>query len=125
MHRLVIFALAVVLAGIGQVPLSASALFSSPVECPFSKVHLDCNDMNMAASAPELSAREDSSCCVVTGLPTQDLQFVVAASPSVAAPLATHIAFGDAPQVWTAPPEIPWHNFSPPASLSRLCTFLI
>ena len=79
----------------------------------------------MDASSPELAAPEDTSCCFVTGLPAQESQFVVSAFPSASAPIASPVSVGDSPRVWTVPPDIPWHNFSPPASLSRLCTFLI
>ena len=126
MRQLFIFVMAATLGGLGQVPVWASSLFSSNrVECPLSKVRLNCDDMNMDTSRAKLAAPEDTSCCLVTGLPAQELQYVVSTSPSTAMPTATPISFGATPRVWTVPPDIPWHDFSPPASLSRLCTFLI
>jgi hypothetical protein len=126
MRRLFIFVMAVTLGGLGQVPVSASALFSSNrVGCAFSKIRVNCDDMNMDPTSTQLAALEDTSCCFVKGLPAQELQVIVSASPSAATPTATSVSVGDAPRVRSVPPDIPWHNFSPPASQSRLCTFLI
>jgi hypothetical protein len=126
MRRWFILVMAVTLGGLGQVPLSASALFSSNrVGCTSPKIRVHCDKMNMDAGNSQLAAPEDTSCCFVSGSPAQELQFVVSTSPSATTPAATSVSAGDSPLVWTAPPDIPWHNFSPPASLSRLCTFLI
>jgi hypothetical protein len=126
MRRLFILVMAVTLAGLGQVPLSASALFSSDrIGCISPKIQFDCDDMNMDTSGTQLAPAENTSCCFVSGLPAQELQFVVSASSFASAPTATPVSAGDTPRVRIVPQDVPRHNFSPPASQSRLCTFLI
>jgi hypothetical protein len=126
MRRLFILVMAVTLGGLGQVPLSASALFSSNrIGCGSPKLRLHCDEMNMDTSGPQLAASEDTSCCFVSSPPIHESTFVVSASSFAVAHAPTVLSVGDAPPVWTVPPDILWHDFSPPSSQSRLCTFLI
>ena len=126
MRRLFIFVLLVNLGGLGPASLSASARLSSGlIECATQKVQFDCDEMNMAASSTRLTAAQDTSCCFVSSQPTRESQFIVSDPSFAAAPTATPLSVGDAPRVRIVPPDILVHDFSPPASQSRLCTFLI
>jgi hypothetical protein len=110
--------------GLGLAPISASPLYSSNrIECASLKIRHHCNEMKNGSS--QLAAPENTSCCFITGLPMQGLPFVLPASSSAAMPTTIPVSFGDTPRVRNVPPDIPWHTFSLPASLSRLCTFLI
>jgi hypothetical protein len=126
MRRLFILVMAVTLGGLGQVPLSASALFSSNrVGCASAKIRHHCDNMNMNPSSPQLAAAENTSCCFVSGPPADESQFVVSAPTFAATPAANPASLGDTPRTRTLPPDIAWHDFSPPTSQSLLCIFLI
>ena len=126
MRKLFIFVMAVSLAGLGQVSLSASALFSSNrVGCSVSKIRSNCDEMDMSTSSPQLAAPEDTSCCFVSSLPAGESHFVISNPSFAVAYSATDLSVGDVPQVQNLPVNILQHDYSPPASQSRLCIFLI
>ena len=91
-----------------------------PQRCAF-----NCDDMNMDAGCTRVAAAENTSCCFVSGLPAQESPFVVSASTVAPAPTAAPVSVSDIPRVRTVPPDILRHDFSPPASQSRLSIFLI
>ena len=126
MRKLVILVMAVSLGGFGQVSLSASALFSSNrVGCDSSNIRINCDEMDMGTSSPQLAAPEDTSCCFVSGLPTGESHYVISdASFAIAYP-PTARSVGYVPRVLTRSANILEHDYSPPASQSRLCIFLI
>jgi hypothetical protein len=126
MRRLFIFVLAVILAGLGVVPVSASSFFSSNrIGCTPPRTAIHCDGMNMGDAGARMSAAENTSCCFISGLPAQDSPFVVSAQTVAPAPTATPVPAGDIPRVRTVPADILRHDFSPPASPSRLSVFLI
>jgi hypothetical protein len=126
MRRLFILVMAVILGGLGQIPASASALFSSNrVGCASPKIQINCDDMNMDAGSSRMAAAENTSCCFVSGVPANEPQFVLSAPTVAPAPTAIPLLPGDAPRVRTVPSDGLRLNFSPPASQSRLCVFLI
>jgi hypothetical protein len=126
MRKLFILVMAVSLAGLGQVSLSASALFSSNrFGCGVSKVRSNCDEMDMSTSSPQLDASEDTSCCFVSSLPAGEYHFVISDSTFAVAHSPTVLSVGKAPRVRTRPGNILEHDHSPPASQSRLCIFLI
>ncbi len=121
-----ILVMVVSLAGLGQVSLSASALFSSNrVGCSVSKIRSNCDEMDMSTGSPQLAAPEDTSCCFISSLPAGESHFVIPNLSFAVAYSATVISVGDAPQVRSLPANILQHDYSPPASQSRLCIFLI
>jgi hypothetical protein len=126
MRKLVILVMAVSLAGLCQVSLSASALFSSDrVGCSVSKIRSNCDEMDMGTSSPQLAAPEDTSCCFVSSLPAGESHFVISNSSFAVAYSPSALSVGDAPRVRTRSANILEHDYSPPASQSRLCIFLI
>ncbi len=126
MRKLLIVVMAVSLAGLGQVSLSASALFSSNrVGCSVSKIRSNCDEMDMSTSSAQLAAPEDTSCCFVSSLPDGESHFVISDSTFAIAYSPTVVSVGGAPRVRNLPTNILRHDYSPPASQSRLCIFLI
>jgi hypothetical protein len=126
MRKLFILVMAVSLAGFGQVSLSASALFSSNrVGCAVSKIRNNCDEMDMGTSSPQLAVPEDTSCCFVSSVPAGESHFVISNTNFAVAYSLTVLLVGDAPRVRTLPANILEHDYSPPASQSRLCIFLI
>ena len=126
MRQLFILLLAVMVAGLGTVPVSASWVFSSnrtgctPVEMGF-----HCHGMNTADEGERMIAAEGTSCCFISGVPAQDSPFVVSAQTAAPAPTSAPLFAGDIPRVRAVPADILRHDFSPPASPSRLSVFLI
>jgi hypothetical protein len=126
MRKLVILVMAVSLAGLGQVSFSVSALFSSNrAGCSVSKIRSNCDEMGMSTSSPQLVAPEDTSCCFVSSLPAGESHFVISDSTFAVAHSPTVLSVGDAPRVRNLPTNMLQHDYSPPASQSRLCIFLI
>jgi hypothetical protein len=79
----------------------------------------------MSTSSPQLAASEDTSCCFVSSLPAGESHFVISNSSFAVADSGTVLSVGDAPRVRTLPANILEHDYSPPASQSRLCIFVI
>lgn len=126
MRRLFILVLAVMVAGLGVVPVSASSFFSSNrIGCTPSQIAIHCDGMDMEAGSARMAAAEKTSCCFISGLPAQDSPFVVSAQTVVRAPTAIPVPPGDIPRVRAVAADILRHDFSPPASPSRLSVFLI
>ena len=79
----------------------------------------------MGDAGARMSATEKTSCCFISGPPSQDPAFVISAPTVAPAPTATPVSAGDIPRVRAVPADILRHDFSPPASPSRLSVFLI
>jgi hypothetical protein len=80
--------------------------------------------MDMDAGSARMAAVEKTSCCFISGLPAQDSPFVISAH--TVAPPRTATPAGDIPLVRVVvTADILRHDFSPPASPSRLSVFLI
>jgi hypothetical protein len=126
MRKLFILVIAVSLAGLGQVSLSASALYSSNrFGCASSRVRSDCDEIDMSTSSLQLATPEDTSCCSVSSLPAGESHFVISDTTFAVAYSPTVLSVGDAPRVRNLLTNILQHDYSPPASQSRLCIFLI
>ena len=126
MRRLFVLVLAVMVAGLGVAPVSASSFFSfNRIGCAPPQMAIDCDGTNMDASSARMAAAEKTSCCFISGLPAQDSPFVVSAQIVAPAPTATPVPAGDIPRVRAVPADILRHDFSPPSSPSRLSVFLI
>jgi hypothetical protein len=126
MRRLFILVLAVMVAGLGVVPVSASSFFSSNrIGCTPPQMAIHCDGMNMATGSARMAAGEKTSCCFISGLPAQDSPFVITAPTVAPPPAATPVSARDIPRVRAVPADILRHDFSPPASPSRLSVFLI
>ena len=128
MRRILSLLIALGLAGLGPLPVSACALvYSQPSECVTPQTEANCGRMEMEqAQKPPVSVSAASkSCCVISQAPLPEAQawvgsFSVAAVPAVASSLV----------VAAQPFESPWsrdvkQDLSPPPSQSLLCTFLI
>lgn len=125
MKRLLIFALALSLAGLGSVPLSACALFNSPLtECATAQTQSQCDHMNMEKNGVRLSAAPSASCCDLSKAPAPQTN-----DEKLSAPLAAHVAVVnltyDIPAVHRMPFVSVAKDISPPPAQSLLCTFLI
>jgi hypothetical protein len=124
-RRSLIFALALSLAGLGPVPLSACALLSSKLaECATPKTQSQCAQMNMDESGTQLVAASDPSCCLISKAPIPQLQYK-ASDLFLAAPIAVLDPTGDTPRIQLLPPVLMVQDLSPPSVQSLLCIFLI
>lgn len=125
MRRILIFGLALSVVGLGPMPLSACALFSSKLaECATPKAQSQCDQMNMDESGTQLVAASDTSCCVVSKAPIPQLQYK-ATDLSLARVIAVLDLAGVTPRVQRLAPVLIGQNLSPPTLQSLLCTFLI
>jgi hypothetical protein len=125
MRRGFIFAVALSLAQLGPVPLSACATFSSKLaECATPKTEARCNQMDMGESGAKLVAAPNVSCCSLKAPVSASL--VKASEFSLAAPLAIAANSLRVPvsieEQHFAPPV---RDASPPPLQSLLCVFLI
>ncbi|SRR6266849_2477765 len=124
-RRSLIFALALSLVGLGQVPLSACALLTSQLaECATPKTQSRCDQMNMDASGTQLVSASDTSCCSISQAPIPQSQFK-GSDFSLAAPIAVLDPTGDTPRRQRLLPVVIVHDLSPPSLQSLFCTFLI
>jgi hypothetical protein len=124
-RRSLIFALALSLAGLGAVPLSACALLSSKLaECATPKTQSRCDQMNMDESGTQLVTASDTSCCSISKAPVPQSQNK-ASEPSLAAPIAVFDPTGDTRRIQHLLPVVIVRDLSPPSLQSLLCTFLI
>jgi hypothetical protein len=125
MRRILIFGMALSLVGLGPMPLSACALFSSQLaECATPKTQSQCDQMNMDESGTQLVSASDTSCCFISKAPIPQLQ-KKASDLSLAAPIAVLDPTGDTPRIQRLLPVLIVHDLSPPTLQSLLCTFLI
>ena len=126
MRRSLIFALALSLPGLGPVPLSACAVFTSKmVECATPQTQSQCDQMNMDDGNAKVAAAPDGSCCSLSNAP---VPATLQKASGLSVP-ATSIVLLDTVS------NIPRANeqrraeieqaLSPPPLQSLLCTFLI
>lgn len=128
MRRLLSLLVALGLAGLGTVPLSACALAHSRAsECAAPQTKTHCERMGMEhAKQPQVTiAKSSKSCCTISQAPLPEAQ-TWAGSFAVAAPLT----FAPSAVAATRPAESAWfpeiaRDSSPPPLQSVLCTFLI
>lgn len=125
MKRLLIFVLALSLAGLGSVPLSACALFNSPLtECATPQTQSQCDHMNMEESGIRLSSASAASCCDLSKAPVPQ-----AKHEKLGVPLALRVAAVNFSYSIPVVDPVPFvslaKDISPPPEQSRLCTFLI
>jgi hypothetical protein len=124
-RRLLVFALALTLIGLGPVPLSACALLTSKLaECAAPKTQSRCDQMNMDENGTHLVAAPDASCCMGSQAPIPQFQSKASAL-SVAAPIEVLDLTGDTPRIQRLPRVLIVQDVSPPSVQSLLCTFLI
>ena len=124
-RRSLILALALSLVGLGQVPLSACALFSAQLaECATPKTQSQCDQMNMDESGTQLVSASDTSCCSISQAPIPQSQFK-GSDLSLAAPIAVLDPTGDTPRVQRLRPVLIVLELSTPSLQSLFCTFLI
>ena len=125
-RRGLIIALALSLAGLGPVPLSACALFSSKlVECATPKTESRCDQMNMDESGAKFAAGPDTSCCYISNAPLPESQYVAPELSLTATPAVVSDATRDLPRLQGVRLADVAQNLSPPPLQSLLCTFLI
>lgn len=125
-RRAFILALALNLAGLVSLPLSACALSSSkPVECATAETQSRCHNMNMRSRRTQLVAAPDKSCCFTSSqAPLPEWQYtpsdhsLTAVPPMVLDPLGTPSI--EHQQLARVVPDLP-----PPSLQPLLCTFLI
>ena len=128
MQRILSMLVALGLAGLGPLPVSACALVSSqPSECASPQTKTDCERMVMdeAEKPPVTVSGASKSCCVISEAPLPEAQtwagsFSVATAPALASSIA--VARQSVESVWF--PEVK-QDLSPPPLQSVLCTFLI
>ncbi len=128
MRRILSLLIALGLAGLGPLPVSACALvYSQPSECATPQTQTNCTRMGMdQAEKPPVSVSPASkSCCVISEAPLPEAQtwagsFSVAAVPAVASSVV--VAAQPVESDWSRDVE---QDLSPPPSQSLLCTFLI
>jgi len=125
MRRLLILGLALSVAGLGPVPLSACALLTSQMaECKTPETQPTCDKMNMREDGPELVAASNGSCCFVSRAPVQQAQQKISDYSS-----ATSITNFEPIKAESLPqgvaPAPRAQDSSPPPLRSLLCTFLI
>jgi hypothetical protein len=128
MRRILSLLIALGLAGLAPLPVSACALLHSHAsECAGPQTATDCERMGMQ-QAEETSVKVSSgnkSCCIISQAPLPEAQewagdFAVAAPPAFAS--ITIVAMNPVVRAW--PPDTAWDS-SPPPRQSLLCTFLI
>lgn len=128
MRRILSSLIALGLAGLGSVSVSACALVHSHTsECATPQTKVDCEHMAMAQGRepPITVSSASKSCCGISQAPRPEAQtwagsFAVAMAPSVASTVIVAAqAFPNVPSLDTK-----WDS-SPPPPQSLLCTFLI
>jgi hypothetical protein len=128
MRRILSMLVALGLAGLGPLPVSACALVSSqPSECASPQTKTDCEQMGMeqAEKPPVRVSNASKSCCTLSQAPLPEVQtwagsFAVAATPALASNLI--VSEQSLENVWPSNVE---QDLSPPPLQSLLCTFLI
>lgn len=125
LRRILTAALALSLIGLGPVPLSACALFSSKLgECATPQTESQCNKMNTEESGPHFGAAQGQSCCFARApFPlTQHEASVLSDLSGPPAILGLEAAARPSRDARPAPSN---QDLSPPRIQSLLCTFLI
>lgn len=122
---MLILGLALSLAGLGPVPLSACALLSSKLaECAAPETQSQCDKMNADENGPRLTVASDTSCCLLTA-PIPVPQFNASGVSTAPPPLAVGGPMVSTLQVQGVRPAISVPDAPPPGLQSLLCTFLI
>jgi hypothetical protein len=125
MRRILIFGLVLSVVGLGPMPLSACALFSSQLaECTTPKTQSQCDGMNMDESGTQLVAASDASCCFISKAPISELQYK-ASDPSLVAAVSILGPTGDTLRIQRLLPVLIVQDLSPPRLQSFLCILLI
>lgn len=126
MRRLLIFALALSLPGLGPLPLSACAVFTSKVvECATPQTQSQCDEMNMDDGNAKVAAAPDGSCCSVSNAPAPA---TLQKASRISVPAASIVLLGTVSNI---PGAIEQREVeieqapSPPPLQPFLCTFLI
>src|SRR5713101_1735861 len=126
MRRMLIFGLALSLAGLGPAPLSACALFSAkPAECATPKTQTRCDRMNMDEGETRAVASAGTSCCYVSQAPLPESQYKAYGLSLTAIPSVIRGALLEPPAAGNQGPAVVVQDPSPPPLQSFLCTFLI
>jgi hypothetical protein len=128
MRRTFTLALALSLAGLGPVPLSACALvFFQLAECETPSAQSLCEQMDMHQSGSQLDSVPDTSCCHIAKAPLPESQFeasdltlLPAPTSAVALDLVAESASAEKEHLADVVQDI-----SPPPLQPLLCTFLI
>lgn len=124
-RRILTAALALSLIGLGPVPLSACALFSSKLaECATPQTDSQCSKMNTEESGPHFAAAQDQSCCLAKA-PLPLTQYKASALSVLAGPPAVLDLVTTGRRSRDARPAPSNRDLSPPRIQSLLCTFLI
>lgn len=124
-RRILSTALALSLIGLGPVPLSACALFSSKAaECATPQTDSQCTKMNTEESGPHFAAAQDQSCCLARA-PLPLKQYKASALSVLAGPSAILDLVSAGRSTRDARPAPSNRDLSPPRIQSLLCTFLI
>src|SRR6266567_1945568 len=106
MRRILSLAIVLSFAGLGPVPLSACALFSSKLaECATPKTQSRCDQMNMDESGTQLVPASDTSCCSISQAPIPQSQFK-GSDLSPAALILVLNPTGDSPRIHRMPPVL-------------------
>jgi hypothetical protein len=123
---MLILGLALILAGLGPVPLSACALFSAkPAECATPKTQTRCDRMNMDEVGTRAVASASTSCCHVAQAPLPEPQYKSYDLSLSAVPSVIRGALLEPPAAGNQGPAVDVQDPSPPPLQSLLCTFLI
>lgn len=125
-RKAIILVIALGMAGVGSAPLTACALFSSPLtECVTPKTESRCGQMEMDETAVSSVAPQDASCCTITQAPLPEAQSI-ASGVSLGAVTSLSLGFpGSLSPAQGAPRSEVVPDLSPPPLQSLLCTFLI
>jgi hypothetical protein len=126
MRRPLTLILALSLLGLGPVPASACALFSSKsAECATPAIQSRCDQMDMESDGAKLSPTPDTSCCSVSNAPIPVSQqkangIALSSSPAIIVESMSVI-----PRCEREAGIEFSEDYSPPPLQSLLCTFLI
>jgi hypothetical protein len=123
-RRVLIFALALSLAGLGLCPPSTCAMHSSKMgECATPETQSQCDQMSMDESGTQFLSAPDRSCCSISKAPIPESRY--RASDFSSAPQVHFDPTDNAPRTQRPVAVFVTHSSSPPSLQSLLCTFLI
>lgn len=125
-RRTLIAALAMSLIGLGPVPLSACAIFSSKMaECATPQTKSRCDQMNMDESIPKVAAAPNAPCCSLSNAPVPATRQKMSDLSLTAVPNVVLGIEWKLPRTKEQQPTQIEQALSPPPLQSVLCTFLI
>src|SRR5215467_3216145 len=126
MRRSLILALALSMAGLGSVPLSACAIFSSKMaECATPQTKSRCDQMKMDDSIPKVVPAPDASCCSLSNASVPATRQKASELSLAAVPVVVLGIEWNLPRTREQRPTRIEQALSPPPLQSFLCTFLI